>query len=81
LISLLRAFREFEERVGTIKPAHGSKTDQVRKTVESQIVSFAISDIEKECAWISHDMIRLVLREMKAEGLIKSTEKGRSAKW
>ncbi len=49
-ISLLRAYREFEERVGTIKPGRGSKTDQVRKTVERQIVSFAISDIEKECA-------------------------------
>jgi Fic family protein len=80
-ISLLRAYREFEERVGTIKPGRGSKTDQVRKAVERQIVPFAISDIEKECPWISRDMIRLVLREMKAEGLIKSTGKGRSAKW
>jgi Fic family protein len=80
-ISLLRAYKEFEERVGTIKPGRGSKTDQVRKAVARQIVPFAISDIEKECPWISRDMIRLVLREMKAEGLIKSTGKGRSAKW
>ncbi len=30
---------------------------------------------------VSRDMIRVVLRAMKSEGLIESTGKGRSAKW
>jgi Fic family protein len=80
-IVLLRAYREFEERVGKIKPGKGSKSDQIRKAVLRQTVPFAISDIEKECPWIGRDMIRLVLRELKVEGVITLRGKGRGAKW
>ena len=80
-ITLLKAYREFEDRVGKIKPGKGSKSNQVRQAVLRQTVSFSISEIEKECPWISRDMIRLVLREMKAEGSIKPVGKGRGAKW
>lgn len=80
-IVLLKAYREFEMRVGTIKPGKGSKSDQIRKTVLRQVSAFAISDIEKECPWISRDMIRLVLRELKVEGAIRPQGKGRGAKW
>jgi Fic family protein len=80
-IVLLRAYREFEERVGKIKPGKGSKSDQVRKAVLRQPRPFAISDIEKECPWITRDWIRLVLREMKEEKLIQLQGKGRGAKW
>lgn len=80
-IVLLKAYREFEERVGTIKIGKGSKSEQVRKAVLRQAGPFAISDIEKECPWISRDLIRLVLREMKSEGSIKPQGKGRGARW
>ena len=79
--ALLRAYHEFEERVGTIRTSRGSKTDQVRKAVERKIVPFSISDIERDCPAISRDMIRLVLRQMKAEGSITPQGKGRGAKW
>ena len=39
------------------------------------------SDIERECAGISRDMVRRVLRQLRDEGIIVSTGKGRSAKW
>jgi hypothetical protein len=42
---------------------------------------FSISEIEEACPGISRDMVRVVLRAMKAEGLIAPTGKGRSAKW
>jgi Fic family protein len=80
-IVLLKAYREFEERVGKIKPGKGSKSDQVRKAVLRQTGIFSISDIEKECPWITRDWIRLVLREMKVEKLIVLQGKGRGAKW
>ncbi|MDZ4676372.1 MAG: Fic family protein [Oligoflexia bacterium] len=80
-VVLLRAYREFEERVGKIKPGKGSKSDQVRQAVLRQKGSFAISEIENECPWITRDWIRLVLREMKAEKLIQLQGKGRGAKW
>ncbi len=76
---LLRAYREFEERarrVGT-----GTKTEQIRQVVTQKIVPFAISELEAELPHVSRDMIRLVLRQLRDEGIIESIGKGRGAKW
>lgn len=43
-------------------------------------VTFQVQYIE-EYPGVSRDMIRVVLRAMKSEGLIEPTGKGRSAKW
>ena len=42
---------------------------------------FSISEIAEACPGVSRDMVRVVLRAMKSEGLIVSTGKGRGAKW
>ena len=78
---LLRAYREFEERVGQVRTGRGAKTEQVREVVLSRHEPFSISEIEAACAGVSRDTVRLVLRQMKDDGLIASTGKGRSAKW
>ncbi len=78
---LLRAYKEFEERVGTIEQGRGSKGDRVRAEVLKRTKPFSISEIEAACPGISRDMVRVVLRAMKKEGLIESTGKGRGAKW
>lgn len=75
---LIRAYGEFEERVETLK---GSKTDQVRTAVGRRRGAFAISDIEKDCPGVSRDMVRHVLRQMRAEGLLRVEGAGRGAKW
>ncbi|TAL90319.1 MAG: hypothetical protein EPN46_04245 [Candidimonas sp.] len=79
--ALLRAYREFEERVGTVERGRGSKGDRVRTKVLGCTLPFSISEIEEACPGVSRDMVRLVLRGMKSEGLIESTGKGRGAKW
>ena len=78
---LLRAYREFEERVGEVRSGRGAKAKQVREAVLARRAPFAISDIEAACAGVSRDTVRLVLRVMRKEGMIASTGKGRSAKW
>jgi hypothetical protein len=72
---------EFEERVGTIERGRGSKGDRVRAEILKRNLPFAISEIEEACPGISRDMVRVVLRAMKAEGLIATIGKGRAAKW
>jgi hypothetical protein len=42
---------------------------------------FAISDIERVCPAVSRDTIRLVLRQLRDEGVIIPHGKGRGAKW
>lgn len=78
---LIRAYKEFEERVGTITTGRGSKTEQIMLAVKRKIGPFAISDIEKECPGISRDMIRHIIHKMRDDGIIRSTGIGRNAKW
>ena len=78
---LLRAYREFEERVGQVQVSRGSKAARVRGAARSRREPFSISDIEAECIGVSRDTVRLALRQMQVEGVIASTGKGRSAKW
>ena len=79
--ALLRAYKEFEARVGTIERGRGAKGDRVRVEILKRNLPFSISDIEEACPGISRDMVRLILRAMKAEGLIAPTGKGRGARW
>lgn len=79
--ALLRAYKEFEERVGTIERGRGAKGDRVRSEIIKRQLPFSISEIEEACPGISRDMVRVVLRAMKAEGLIAPDGKGRAAKW
>jgi len=78
---LLRAYREFEQRVKVTHDGHGAKTEQIRLAVLRRNEPFGISEIESECASVSRDMVRHVLRQMRDEGLIESTGVGRGAKW
>lgn len=79
--ALLRAYREFEERVGTIEYGKGSKGERVRAEVLSRTRPFSISELEEACPGVSRDMIRQVLRTMKTEGLLEPLGRGRSAQW
>lgn len=79
--TLIRAYKEFEERVGVIQTGRGAKTEQIELAIKRKVGPFAISDIENDCPGISRDMIRYVLRKMRDKGIIRSTGIGRSAKW
>lgn len=79
--ALLRAYREFEERVGTIERGRGGKGERVRAEILKRQQPFSISEIEAACPGISRDTVRLVLRSMKSEGLIAPTGKGRATRW
>jgi len=78
---LIAAYKEFADRVGTIQTARGSKTERVRSAVTRRWGEFAISDIERDCPTVSRDMIRVVLNQMRDEGLVELHGKGRGAKW
>ena len=78
---LIAAYKEFEERVGTIRPGRGAKEDIVEEAVARQLKAFSISDIEAESPGVSRDWVRLVLRRLRDEGKIRLIGKGRGAKW
>ena len=76
--ALLRAYKEFEERVGAIEHGRGVKFERIRAEILKRQPPFSISTSKKPCPGISRDMVRVVLRAMKMEGLITPTGKGRS---
>jgi Fic family protein len=78
---MLRAYREFEDRVGTLMKGRGSKTQQVRDAVDRRTGPFAISEIEADCPGVSRDMVRVVLRRLRDDRVITRQGKGRGARW
>jgi Fic family protein len=78
---LLAAYKEFEERVSDVRGAPGAKTALIEQAVRRRLKPFGIADIEAECPGVSRDMVRHVLRQMRARGEIEIRGRGRTAKW
>jgi Fic family protein len=81
LFVLKEAYKEFESRLGRIVEPKGAKAELVRSVVSRQATNFRLSDIERECPGVGRDWIQTLLREMKNEGLLRSTGHGAGAKW
>ncbi len=79
--ALTRAGREFEERVGKVADAPGTKSEMIRAAVMRRIGPFSSAAIEKDCPGVSHELVRRVLRSMRDEGIIAVQGRGRGAKW
>jgi Fic family protein len=78
---VLRAYREFEKRVGTIRGGRGGKTEMVEAAVARRLRPFGIADIEAECPGVSREMVRHVLRGLRADGRLELRGQGRGAQW
>ena len=76
-----RAFREFERRVGDIRSPRGAKRELVKLAVEAIPGEFGLVDLERVCPGVSRDMIRVVLRELRAEGVVRCKGRGPGAAW
>ncbi len=79
--ALLRASREFEERVGSVADGKTNKTDLVRAAILRRVGPFTSRDIERENPGVSGDLVRLVLRQLRDEGVIAMRGRGRGAQW
>jgi hypothetical protein len=71
LFILTQACKEFEQRVGQIKSPRGAKTELVEHAIESTVGEFGITNLERAGPGVSREMIRLLLRDLKAAGRIE----------
>ena len=81
---MIRAYKEFEDKMESMSPVKtgkGTKTDQIKEFVKNKRWPFAISEVEKELPHIGKDMIKHVLKQLKADGSIMLRGAGRNAKW
>ena len=81
LAVILRAYKLFEERVGYISKAKGSKTGLILETIENFQIEFAMQDIQENCPTVGIDLIRKTLAKLKKQGKIICIGKGPKAKW
>jgi Fic family protein len=81
LYVLTQGYKEFERRVGEVKSPRGAKTELVEHAIETIAGEFGITDLERLCPGVSRDMIRLVLRDLKAAKRVECLGRGPGAKW
>ena len=77
---LRRAYEEFERQVESLgtPPA---KSDLVRQTVLAHVERFTLGDVRSELPAVSPQLIKKVLAELKTQGKVRLSGRGRGARW
>jgi len=82
LLFILRtAYTELERRLGETAAPRGAKTERVRNAVGRMREAFTLRQLQAACPGVSRDMIRRVLRQLKAEGQVECLGRGPGARW
>ncbi len=76
-----RTYAEFERRAGEVRSPRGAKTQLVEQAIASALGAFGLAELKRQCPGVSRDTIRLVLRALKAQGVIECLGRGPGAKW
>ncbi len=80
LYTLKELYKEFEERYESTSVPRGEKTETVQRSV-LRLKRFHIRELQKSCPEVSLDMIRKVLSEMRTNGKVECTGRGKLARW
>lgn len=79
---VIAAYKEFEDRVGSIQGVRGAKKAAVIQFVRSTLSDeFTFDDIRTACPSVSDSTIQKTLIELKKNGAVKPLSSGRSARW
>ena len=80
-VMLVRAYREFEDRVGVTTARRGAKRDMIRDVVHRLPDRFRYADLSRALPAVSRPTIARALRELRAEGAVRCVKPGRDATW
>lgn len=80
LFIIKRAYREFADAVESREAGPG-KTQLVREVIIEMEGDFSLSEIRARLPSVSEQLIKKVLQQLKAEGRLRLTGHGRSARW
>jgi Fic family protein len=81
LYILKTAYREFEQRVAVVAMPRGAKTEIVRIAIATCNSPFRIAELQRNCPGVSIDLIRRVLKDLRASGVVKCLGRGQNAQW
>jgi Fic family protein len=80
-VMLVKAYRDFEDRVGVTNARRGAKRDMIRDAVKRLPSQFRYADLERALPAVSRPTIARALRELRSEGVIRCLKPGRDATW
>jgi hypothetical protein len=80
-VMLVKAYHEFEERVGSTTARRGAKRNMIRDVVDRLPNEFRYADLERALPAVSRPTIARALRELNAEGAVRCVGRGRDATW
>ena len=82
-VVLMRVYQRFNRQVqqAGINRGRGAKTALVKHFISQQKEPFLFTDISAAFPTIGTDMIRVVLRRLRDQGLVQASGRGRGARW
>jgi hypothetical protein len=78
---LVKAYRDFKDRVGVTSARRGAKRDMIRDAVKQLPKQFRYADVERAWPAVSRPTIARALRELRGAGTIRCLKPGRDATW
>jgi Fic family protein len=80
-VMLVKAYQEFEKRVGATTAKRGAKRDMIRDVVSRLPNEFRYADLERALPAVSRPTIARALRQLSAERIVRCVGRGRDATW
>ena len=80
-VMLVRAYRDFEDRIGVTTARRGAKRDMIREAVKRLPARFRYADLERAVPAVSRPTIARALRELRVDGVVRCVKPGRDATW
>lgn len=82
ILSIIKmAYREFEQRLGRLQSPKGEKTSLVLHAIDSALGPFSVTEIQNRCPNVSVEMVRRVLKNLRAKKHIECLGRGQNARW
>jgi Fic family protein len=82
LLSIIKmAYREFEQRLGQLQSPRGEKTSLVLQAIDSALRPFSVAELQNRCPNVSVDMVRRVLKNLRAKDQVECLGRGQNARW
>lgn len=78
---VIAAYKELEERAGTLTAARGAKTEMVLDTIRAMHGDFSVKDLRERCPHVGIDLLRRILRDERKAGRIECLGRGPDAHW
>ncbi len=79
--TVLAAYRQFEERAGTLQQRRGSKTEMILRAIANIPGDFTVQDLQERAPTASKELIRHVLGQERDAGHVACSGRGRDAHW